>query len=28
MSIYQQRKGLEAPPSPDAAPEPVLTPPE
>jgi len=28
MAVYQQKKGQEAPPSPDAAPEPVLTPPE
>ncbi len=28
MAVYQQRKAQEAPPSPDAAPEPVLTPPE
>lgn len=28
MAVYQQRKGPEAGPSPDAAPEPVLTPPE
>ncbi|MBK5298231.1 MAG: tetratricopeptide repeat protein [Vicinamibacteria bacterium] len=28
MAVYQQKKGQEAPPSPDAAPEAVLTPPE
>jgi predicted Zn-dependent protease len=28
LAVYQQKKGPEAPPSPDAAPEPVLTPPE
>jgi hypothetical protein len=28
MAVYQQKKGREAPPSPAAAPEPVLTPPE
>ena len=28
MAVYQQRKAQEAPPTPDAAPEPVLTPPE
>ena len=28
MVVYQQRKAQEAPPAPDAAPEPVLTPPE
>ena len=28
LAVYQQKKGQEAPPLPDAAPEPVLTPPE